>query len=87
MVLLTVEHDGSANKTLRKELLSRIYKSGATSAQVKLRAVFAPPLLANATVTKRLSIGDQIVEYARQVDNDPNVVAHLQEIRRRGDAG
>ena len=85
VIQLTVEHDGSAGKALRKELLSRLFEGGAASAQVKLRAVFAAPLLTNATVHTRLSIGDQIIEYARQVDNDPTLLSHLQEIRRRGD--
>lgn len=83
VVMLLVEHSGDAPNSIRRELEKRILASGAFSARVRLQAKITAPLNLKAKVDKKISIGDQIISYAGQVEDDPEVLQHLREIRER----
>lgn len=86
VVKLTIEHSGNAPKSLRKEMTQRLRSLGVTSPRVVLKAVFAAPAKHDAKVTTRLPIGEQLLEYTKQVDSDPILIQHMEEIKRRGEA-
>lgn len=83
VVMLLVEHGGDAPASIRREIEKKILTLGAFSARVRLQAKVSAPLNVKAKIDKRVPIGDQIISYASQVENDAEILQHMREIRER----